>query len=40
VRILNDWPASNLNPWVSGEMLLSQEIVAAWVSPLLIGADD
>jgi hypothetical protein len=40
VHILNDWPASNLCPWVSSEMLLSQEIVAAWVSPLLIRADE
>jgi hypothetical protein len=40
VHILNDWPASNLNPWVSDEMLLSQEIVAAWVSPLLIVANE
>jgi hypothetical protein len=37
---LMDWPATNLSPWVSKELMLSQEIVAAWISPLIIGADE
>jgi hypothetical protein len=37
---LMDWPAINLSPWVSKELIESQEIVAAWVSPLIIGADE
>jgi hypothetical protein len=40
VYILNAWPALNVNPWVSAGLLQSQEIIAAWVSPLLTGADE
>jgi hypothetical protein len=37
---LMDWPAINFSPWVSRELIESQEIVAAWVSPLIIAADE
>jgi hypothetical protein len=37
---LMDWPAINLSPWVSRDLIVSQEIVAAWVSPLIVGADE
>jgi hypothetical protein len=40
LEALMKWPATNLSPWVSKELMLSQEIVAAWASPLIIGADE
>ncbi len=40
IDTLMKWPASDLNPWVSQDLIESQEIVAAWVSPLIIAADE
>jgi hypothetical protein len=40
IDVLNKWPASHLNPWVSKELIESQEIVAAWVSPLILAANE
>jgi hypothetical protein len=40
IDVLNKWPASHLNPWVSHEMIESQEIVAAWTSPLILAASE
>ncbi|WP_458318200.1 hypothetical protein [Mycolicibacterium brisbanense] len=38
--ILVNWPATDLNPWVSESLLLSREILGAWVAPLLVSADE
>ncbi|MFV8050334.1 hypothetical protein [Mycobacterium sp. 48b] len=40
VATLWRWPATNLNPWVGTELLLSRELVMAWTSPTLTGADE
>jgi hypothetical protein len=40
VAFLWTWPATNLNPWVSSELLLSRELVMAWTSPILTAADE
>lgn len=40
VDALWSWPATNLNPWVSSELLLSRELVMAWTSPILTDADE
>jgi hypothetical protein len=40
IDTLMKWPASDLNPWVSQDLIVSQEIVAAWVSPLIVAADE
>ncbi|MEV0674008.1 hypothetical protein [Mycobacterium sp. NPDC050441] len=40
VASLWSWPATNLNAWVSTELLLSRELVMAWTSPILTSADE
>ncbi|MCV7203750.1 hypothetical protein B7435_03380 [Mycolicibacterium peregrinum] len=40
VATLWSWPATNLNPWVSAEFLLSRELVMAWTAPILSTADE
>jgi hypothetical protein len=40
VATLWRWPATNLNAWVGAELLLSRELVMAWTSPILTGADE
>jgi hypothetical protein len=41
LQVLHDWMADpDVNPTFITEMLESQEIVAAWTSPLILGADE
>jgi hypothetical protein len=40
ISMLTEWPATNLSPWVSASLLLSREIVGAWLSPLVVEADE
>jgi hypothetical protein len=40
ISTLTEWPATNLSPWVSASLLLSREIVGAWVSPFIVEADE
>ena len=41
LQVLYDWMADpDVNPKFIAEMLESQEIVAAWTSPLILGADE
>ncbi|WP_142282785.1 hypothetical protein [Mycobacterium aquaticum] len=39
-EVLINWPATDLNPWVRESLLLSREIVGAWVGPLVASADE
>jgi hypothetical protein len=40
LQVLHDWMADpDVNPKFMAEMLESQEIVAAWTSPMILGAD-
>jgi len=41
LHVLHDWPtAPDINPLRIPEMLLSHEIARAWLSPLILGADE
>ena len=40
LQILHDWPTTDLNAQFAEGMSVCQEIIAAWVGPLLIGADE
>ena len=40
LQVLHDWPAKDLTPGFEEGLLLCREIVAAWVSPLLVRADE
>lgn len=40
LEILHNWPAADLEAQFTKGMLVCQEIIGAWVSPLLIAADE